>query len=559
MNRYVRYTITLKEPLKMGTHGSQTNTNALSYIAGSTLRGAFIKRYAECYYQNIQQLDEDTKSRSVLFKDTRFFDAYISLDKADTIPVPAVFHMNKHVLRQRDKELKEQKIIPKTYTVRTVFEQADLKYDDSMQRMDFGSFCQLQENGYNVAKVAKVANLHIRSEEKKDEEKKNGMFRYEAIAADQDFIGYIMCKDETIANNFVNAINNQIFYLGGSKGSGYGRVLIHDAETISYENIKHKLNVSTDLNENKLAIYALSHLDLFDENGNVTGEIPMPWLEKKLGISNLKLDYSSTGIIKTGGFNHTWRANLPSNSAISAGSWFFYTYEGNINQEALFTLEENGIGMRKQEGFGRILFNPKISFTINKDSKQTTRTIAEKTKKAKPDIVDQKSNNPQVAKQLELIRNSLNQQRIRDCIMDNAIRIGRQIDGKDVSKTQLSNLYAELQKILKTKKLDKEYSSEIQSYFEKLKNKQGNYRNSNTTRTFTRNVIHLDGSTKSIEQLLLDAVNNDVSLADWIQSYGQVEKNLWGGKDKNPYSNTHLKLMFISQVIYSFLRKEEKS
>ena len=42
MYNYVKFFIYLEEPLKMGKQGNQDNAESLSYIAGSTLRGAVI-------------------------------------------------------------------------------------------------------------------------------------------------------------------------------------------------------------------------------------------------------------------------------------------------------------------------------------------------------------------------------------------------------------------------------------------------------------------------------------------------------------------------------------
>ena len=77
MNNYVRYILHLEEPVKMGRQGNQSSTESLTYIAGSTLRGAFISRFISAYLSDVQtDLSSNDDTRKLLFTDTYFTDAY---------------------------------------------------------------------------------------------------------------------------------------------------------------------------------------------------------------------------------------------------------------------------------------------------------------------------------------------------------------------------------------------------------------------------------------------------------------------------------------------------
>ena len=410
MKNYVRFSLYLKQPVKMGTQGSQSSTIALSYIAGSTLRGAIISLYAKKYFQGVV-LDQDEKAKSELFTDTCFFDAYVkSAQGSDTIPVPAVYYCNKHTMRQREKEVDGKAV--EDYTVQ-VFSSPQDTFEDAVQRIDFGSFCKMDDDGYTLVKVRKVGRLHNKRGEEKD------IFRYEAIDEEQAFEGYIRCADEEVAQRYIDAINKETVYLGGSKGSGYGRVYIDDVACCGYDEIKQFLGIKTKIKEGLFSIYALSNLNLISDMGDVTGSIDEKWLETKLGIHNVKLVYSSTGIVNTGGFNHKWKAAMPQNSAVAAGSWFVFSYEGELNKERLASVEENGIGQRRQEGFGRILFNldvgeQEVKRYIVKPNKEPTESISPTLQEKEKEI-------------LEKIRLRVNQQRLTKMISSAALKTAEKI------------------------------------------------------------------------------------------------------------------------------------
>ena len=60
---------------------------------------------------------------------------------------------------------------------------------------------------------------------------------------------------------------------------------------------------------------------------------------------------------EVGGFNRKWGLPLPQAQAIRAGSVFVFTASQPISSDTLRRLEWQGIGERRAEGFGRLLFN----------------------------------------------------------------------------------------------------------------------------------------------------------------------------------------------------------
>lgn len=57
-----------------------------------------------------------------------------------------------------------------------------------------------------------------------------------------------------------------------------------------------------------------------------------------------------------GGFNRKWGLELPQTLAVSAGSVLVFEATQTLTPEELLTLEHEGLGDRKAEGFGRFMF-----------------------------------------------------------------------------------------------------------------------------------------------------------------------------------------------------------
>lgn len=127
-----------------------------------------------------------------------------------------------------------------------------------------------------------------------------------------------------------------------------------------------------------------------DELGNLQSTIPDELLEKKLGVKIIKEKqkednpkeieklYKASIISKdVKGYNAMWKCKVSSETAIKAGSVITYGYKGELDEEKIEQFEIEGIGSRKNEGFGRILINPK--FDVKKCAIYTEKEIERKT------------------------------------------------------------------------------------------------------------------------------------------------------------------------------------
>ena len=516
--KYVGYQLFLEEPVKMGTHGDMANTDSLGYIAGSTIRGTFINAFLK-----IHQGEYDTQS---LFVNTRFSDAYPMFAEKKLIPIPALFYANKYtyrsILKARSKALDDAKEID----VRSLL--TNSKREDSDQRLDMGSFGEFYEDVYVAHATKKCVNLHINTV-KKD------MFRYEAIERGQTFYGYIACENEEMAKAYKDMLQDKVFYLGGSRGSGYGRCRVVAVDDIvEYEEVRKWYPERKD-QDGKLFVYALSNLYMLDSYGNATGEFDLAWLGEKLGVTITGCETASIGIFQTSGFNNHWGAGNVQASAVGAGSFYVFTCIGTPDEQKIRELEETGVGNRRQEGFGRILINP--GFTQNKKKFTSSQN------KPNEEPVELSSEDHQM---IQMIRDHVNARRIESNISALALEIIDEISDEHKEKlntTQLSRIYTFLDSVLYN---SDNLTERAEGFIARLKNENDEYKNSNVRRTFKIPCLFINGRKRSFEDVIL----KDVELG--------VEKwNLWTTiEDSLPYTQEQMKLMLVREIAYAYVRQE---
>lgn len=347
MAKYISYDINTLENIKMGSQGSQyDNEYALSYIAGSTLRGAFINRIIN--EKGIKDISKDKKYSKLFLKGgLKFLNAYPLVKDLRAVPFPGCFYVKKEDIKKYD-----GKVCIKLKN------ELDEKIEEGYEKFKPDDFCIIDyddsDESYTLEHfpVKKTFSLHISKSSEL-----NNIFRYEAIKKGQKFQGIIVVDDETAdLEELRGMLEGQIFYFGGSKGSGYGRCLV--------ENVKvHNINVEAEQFEDfindgisdEFYLLALSDIIWRNSNGEVVNYIDEEYLEKKLGIKNVKLEGSSVAPQVISGYNAKWGCRLPQILGIKAGSVFKYSFEGTIDRSKLMEFINKGLGDRKEDGYGRIV------------------------------------------------------------------------------------------------------------------------------------------------------------------------------------------------------------
>lgn len=543
MYNYVKFFIYLEEPLKMGKQGNQDNAESLSYIAGSTLRGAIIGKAVNTWSENYMgDLSKEPLYADILFKKTKFYDAYLAHEGRPLIPVPGVYYADKHDVRRAEHEAEKTGISQMAVHSCGILGENPAQGE---QRIDIGKFCALKQNVLDIKTVKKEANLHIALAQG---EEKSKMFHYEAIAKGQTFVGVIQCCSEKDALKYKSLLENAVLYLGGSKGSGYGRCTITKTECISWESMRQEFagfNEQQNTN-NALVIYALSNLILTDEWGKPTGRLSEKFLEERLGIHGVQLKQAYLSTFRTSGFNHTWKARQIQQTAVSAGSVYLYTYEGTLDEEKVSKLEEDGIGVRKTEGFGRILINLPLGQNLKVQLEDEEEKL-----NLSPLSEEEKST-------LEIISDQIIGKREKSEIESAAYDIAQKNAGISAmfSITQISRLYSFLyeQQVMgkesiatQKEKIEFFLREEIKSF----------------TKEAYQNVAFILGKDEknrsnraNMETILTQMLDDTVAPETWHTKLCVRKEELFEGicsKERSPYE---IKGEFLRAVLYNLMRME---
>ncbi|GAB6163956.1 hypothetical protein JCM12298_31160 [Desulfothermus naphthae] len=213
--------------------------------------------------------------------------------------------------------------------------------------------------------VEKREEMHIAIDNKTGRTKKGDLFSYMAIESGQYFMGTIEIENW---NDFVNLfgiddLQDGIFFdlrigKASSRGYGLGRIWLKEADTKNTF-LGKPIEERIDLTQ-PITMTLLTDTILVDKWGRFYSTLNEEILKQILGIEVEVLNaYVKTKLID--GFNA--HLGLPKwrDCAIAAGSSIGFkikeSQDNNRIIERFKKLEETGIGLRRNEGFGRVAFN----------------------------------------------------------------------------------------------------------------------------------------------------------------------------------------------------------
>ncbi|MBE9120864.1 hypothetical protein IQ269_08540 [Tychonema sp. LEGE 07199] len=350
--------------------GDPNSDVSYSYIPGSMIRGAIIGRYMRQHH--LSELDLTNAEVKRLFFDansTRYLNAYLlSYEKQPqrTLPLPLSW------FKDKDDELNDDSSI-------TVYDFSIDRGDDPETPKSVGEYFWTKKGGVvNLYKKRRRINIHnFRDRQKgRSTDNQGEIFRYDALDAGQTFQSVILCEDGDATAIHMLLVTEPNIWLGGSQSAGYGHTKIIDLEILNDWDEIGKPAEDREGEEN-LSITLLSDTLLRNEWGQPVAD-PMlikQAVEEVLNISLPKPSNIFAGSTLIGGFNRKWGLPLPQVPALAAGSAI--VFEGvEIDESQIQQLEAQGIGERREDGFGRIAVNwlqdEKFTVSLAKPSSSST-------------------------------------------------------------------------------------------------------------------------------------------------------------------------------------------
>lgn len=329
MTTYIRYIIKNVEPLRIADDSTSQRgqTSTLHYIPGSTIRGLVVNALA------LEDTFESIK-KTLFSSDVRYLNAYPIIEEKELIPSPKGFYEDKTELDKKE----IQNVVIKG------------SFSEGYKRASLGRYSYLQEDCIYYYQVETGSDMKIKMNLDKNETR--NVFRNEYIRPNHRFVGYIALENDNLLAFIQKALKRPIV-LGNSRSAGMGKCLLESCECcnkIPYENYQAK-----EFSSNECYLMLLSNTVMRNEYGEYCG-LNLEELAKQMGVEELEIAYCATSIVEVKGFNRIWGGKLPSVTMFEQGSVFHLTYKGKFTMEHARKIMNRGIGVRRNEGFGRIIF-----------------------------------------------------------------------------------------------------------------------------------------------------------------------------------------------------------
>lgn len=356
--------------LATSLQGDPNSDVSFPYIPGSMIRGLLISRYLHNHgLRSTDDILDDSQFPDVkrLFFDgsNRYLNAYLySNDKNKrTLLVPRSW------LKKKGDEATDSKEL-NIYDFSCEQPSQDISYKSLNE-----SFCTVDDDNVVLYKEKRRINIHNKRDRKRGRgiEGSGAVFRYETLDAGQTFQAVILFDEADDVEKIKPLLEPKELWLGGSQSAGYGHIKL---DRVEEPEVWHELGTELADPEERcdreiLRITLLSDLILQDEWGQYvaipptdsgSNEIsqainPLTELLEKLLEVKLEPQSSYTTSLIVGGFNRKWGLPLPQVPALAAGSVFVFNYNGQLNPDQILHLENQGIGERRVDGFGRVAVN----------------------------------------------------------------------------------------------------------------------------------------------------------------------------------------------------------
>ena len=340
--KYLKLYLNNVEPLSISDASTSQagQSNVYKYIPGSTIRGFVISKLA----QNKELFEKHKKA--LFYGDVRFQNAYPVIDngKNELIPSPKGFYEDK----KADGNL--QNVV------------VDGTFSDGMKRAGLGNFCYLDKDTVRYCSIDVSSAMQV-----KVNDSEQNIYRSSYIVPGCSFYSYIFVKDEEsgeLCQEIKRLFDDTEIFLGQNRNNGYGKCLCKIEEAGGMQIWNHACKDT----ENSVYMLLLSDAVMRGQDGEYVG-LNLCELEDLLGVKDLKIEHCSTSSVTINGYNSTLGIKTPSIPMYEKGSAFKLSYNGQPDAERIKKLMEQGIGERKEEGFGCVLFLDHNYEKLNKKEK----------------------------------------------------------------------------------------------------------------------------------------------------------------------------------------------
>lgn len=298
------------------------------YIPGGAIRGAVMGRLAA-------QDPAWFAAHKTELLSVRFLDAVPVVDAGTPLPSIRGFYEDKQ----------ESALDPNTATG------AEVK--EGHKRAKLGRFCALDGEQLCCWSAASDGTLRIK---KGSPGKDTRLFQVRYLSAGQNFEGYFLSDDPALTPRIAKAMGETL-WLGADRHAGYGKcsVSLDSVDRPAWAEaygVQSQSEIGT-----VLYLLAVSPFTMLNEWGDPCG-LEEGQLARKLGVGAVTVQNCAASLTKNGSYNRSWQCRAPSVWMYDRGSLFRLECDAPPALEALLQIQKDGLGIRRAEGFGQVLFLP---------------------------------------------------------------------------------------------------------------------------------------------------------------------------------------------------------
>lgn len=367
--RQINYQIRLRAPVLISnTVGDENVTMSESHLAGTSLLGMFANLYLQRKGNNQEAHKDPVFKTFFLSNALRFLNGYPeSHDHQRLLPIPISVQSLKH----------NPDVVFETMR----FDEQEAEKNKTKYRAGYGAIHKAEKK-YDLEKVTvdKTYNFHHqRTNPLVGRSTESEIFNYEAIEWDQTFVAALIGEKKTL-EEFLALFNGAVIpsRLGRSKNSQYGAVEIRflkkEPQPINELPLspgwKGEKPPEREISRASFVLTLLSHTILHNEFGHAVASAAAleSFLTARLSSAELPVKFtvhrSYLKKVDIENYVAVWRARRPQVSALQMGSCFEFKITPELSelqrkllQEKLAALQQEGIGIRRNEGFGRFAIN----------------------------------------------------------------------------------------------------------------------------------------------------------------------------------------------------------
>lgn len=356
--RFYAYTLTLKAPLLLtALEGDANSVLSLGFIPGSAIRGAVAAPLAAA---KDPQFDTVILSGQVCY-----LNAYPTVDSVRFLPLPTSFRQDKYG--------------DTTYDLAAYSGQSALQDDwpeEQLKGLE-APFLSLDQADVKPGISSVDSRVHQqryrpkgraythRDPQTNATEERGTIFTYEALEAGQEFRGVIaisgqnQTETDALRDRIKGALGEKV-YLGRSRRARYGgEASVTNWSALGEREITGQQKVVTaDLKVGD-RFRALLTSDYIGRNPE-SGQIDPSWFKEevrqRLDEQRVEVLWPRWAFRLVGGYNKKWGLQLPQVLTLRAGSVLVMQALQPIPQGDLLAIEQTGLGERRAEGFGRVVF-----------------------------------------------------------------------------------------------------------------------------------------------------------------------------------------------------------